>query len=218
MSRHQPERRPRRIDVRPARDVLLEHVVLHRAGERGARDALLLADHDVHRQQDRRGGVDRHRGRDPVERDLAEEVGQVVDRVDRDPDPSHLALRHRMVGVVAHLRRQIERGRQAHLPRGQELPEPAVGLLRRAEPGVLAHGPEPAGVHVGVDAAGERKFAGPAEVARRIAGPVAGAVDRRGHRAGCETAPLTRAELLTRRIVSATKPTSSRLPMTSGVR
>ena len=84
---------------------------------------------------------------------------QVVDRVDRDADPAHLALRHRVVGVVAHLRRQIERGGEPHLPRGEQLAEAVVGLLRGAEAGVLAHGPEPAGVHRRVDAAREGKLA-----------------------------------------------------------
>ena len=60
-----------------------------------------------------------------VERDLAEERRQVVHRVDGDADPSYLALRHRMVGVVAHLGRQVERGRESALPGGQELAEAA---------------------------------------------------------------------------------------------
>ena len=46
----------------------------------------------------------------------------------------------------------------------QEVPEPAVGLLGGREPGVLAHGPEAAPVHRGLDAAGERVLARPAEV------------------------------------------------------
>ena len=57
----QREARPGRIDVRAARDVLLEDVVLDRAAERRARDAALLGDDDVHREQRRRRRVDRHR-------------------------------------------------------------------------------------------------------------------------------------------------------------
>ena len=177
--------------------------------------ARLLPDHDVHREQDRRRRVDRHRGGDLVERDAAEEVRQVVHRVDRDPDPADLALRHRVIGVVAHLRRQIERGGEPGLAGGEQLPKARVGLLGGAEPGVLPHGPEPADVHRGVDAAGEGKLARTAEVAGGIAGPVARAVDRL-HSAGWTVGPLLRAA--TRRIVSATKPTSSRDPITSGVR
>jgi hypothetical protein len=40
-------------------------------------------------QQDRRRGVDRHRGRDRVERDLVEADPHVLDRVDRDPGAAH---------------------------------------------------------------------------------------------------------------------------------
>src|SRR2546422_6304152 len=35
--------------------------------------------------------------------------------------------------VVPHLCRQIERDRQARLPRGEEMPKPRVRLLRRSE-------------------------------------------------------------------------------------
>ena len=62
---------------------------------------------------------------------LAEEIRQVVHRVDRDAHAPDLALRHRVVGVVAHLRGQVERGGEAHLPGGQQLAEAPVGLLRR---------------------------------------------------------------------------------------
>ncbi len=42
----------RRVDVRPARRVLLQDVVLDRALEVAGRDALLLADRLVEREQD----------------------------------------------------------------------------------------------------------------------------------------------------------------------
>jgi hypothetical protein len=148
------------------------------ARELRTRHALLFAHDDVHCEQDGGGRVDRHRGRDPVERDLPEQVGQVVHRVDGDADPPDLALRHRVVGVVAHLGGEVERGREAHLSGGEQAPEALVGLLRGPEAGILAHGPEPAGVHVGVDAAGERELARLAEIPCRVAGPVARAVHR----------------------------------------
>ena len=44
----------RRVDVGAAGDVLLEHVVLDRAGELVAGDALLLGDELVEQQQHRR--------------------------------------------------------------------------------------------------------------------------------------------------------------------
>ena len=81
-----------------------------------ARDALLLGDRDVEREQHRRGRVDRHRRRDLVERDAVEQHAHVVERVDRDADAADLAARQRVVRVAAHLRRQIERDREAGLP------------------------------------------------------------------------------------------------------
>ena len=44
----------RRVDVGAAGDVLLEHVVLDRPGERARGDALLLRDQLVEQQQHRR--------------------------------------------------------------------------------------------------------------------------------------------------------------------
>ena len=78
-------------------------------------DALLLGDQLVEQQQDRRRRVDRHRRRDLVERDAGEQHAHVVDRVDGHADLADLALGPRVVGVVAHLRRQVEGARQAGL-------------------------------------------------------------------------------------------------------
>jgi hypothetical protein len=80
----QAHRRLGRVDEVPARDVLLEDVVLGRAGQRLGGHALLLADELVEQQQHSRRRVDRHRGRDLVERDAVEDAPHVVDRVDRD--------------------------------------------------------------------------------------------------------------------------------------
>ena len=54
---------------------------------------------------------------------------------------------------------KVERDREPGLaPLEQELVA-LVGVLGGAEPGELAHGPEPAAVHRGVDAAGEGELA-----------------------------------------------------------
>ena len=58
----QPHRGPRREGVGAAREVLLDDVVLGRAAERGAVDALLVGDGDVEAEQPGGGRVDRHRG------------------------------------------------------------------------------------------------------------------------------------------------------------
>ena len=138
-------------------------------------DALLLADRDVEREQGRRGRVDRHRRRDLGERDAVEEDAHVVERVDRDADPADLALRHRVIGVAAHLGRQIERDRQALAAlREQELVA-AVGLGGGAEAGVLAHRPQLAAVHRRLHAARVRELAGRAQLVdgeRRVVGAV----------------------------------------------
>ncbi len=131
----------------------------------GARDALCLGRGHVQGQQDGCRGVDRHRGADLAERQAVEQDRHVGQAGDRDPDPADLALGFARVGVVAHLGRQIERHRQPGLALLEEVPEAAVGLLGRGEPRVLAHRPEPAAVHRGLDAAGERILARPAEVA-----------------------------------------------------
>ena len=92
--RRQPHRRPRREDVVPARDVLLEDVVLDGAAERLPRHALLLGDELVEQEEERGRRVDRHRGRDLAERDRVEEDPHVGERVDRDARAPDLAERH----------------------------------------------------------------------------------------------------------------------------
>ena len=64
-----------------------------------------------------------------------------------------------MVGVVAHQGREIERDREPGLSALEQELVALVGVLGGAEAGELAHGPEPAAVHRGVDAAGERELA-----------------------------------------------------------
>ena len=61
-----------------------------------------------------------------------------------------------MVGVAPHLRRQVKGHRQAGLPLLEQIAVALVRLLSSAKAGVLAHGPEPAAVHGGLDAAGKR--------------------------------------------------------------
>ena len=77
---------------------------------------------------------------------LSSGIGQqrvhVVHRVDRHADAAHLAQRTRRVGVEAHLGGQVERHREPGLPRLEQQLEPPVGLVRGAEAGVLAHGPQ----------------------------------------------------------------------------
>ena len=134
VSRDEPHRRARREDELLLRLVLLEDVVLERAAEPRARRrpvASALATNIA--KIDRGRAVDRHRRRDRAEVDAAVEVFDVGERVDRDAALADLAERELVVGVAAHQRREVERGREAVAAGGEELVEPAVRVDRGAE-------------------------------------------------------------------------------------
>src|SRR5829696_5592488 len=156
----QAHRRLGRVDEVPARDVLLEDVVLCRAAELLRLDALLLADELVEQQQDRRGRVDRHRRRDLVQRDALEHPAHVVDRVDGHAGAPDLAQAERVIGVAAELGRQVEGHREPGRSVLDQVAEALVGLLGRGVARVLAHRPLARAVHVRVDAPGEGELAG----------------------------------------------------------
>ena len=120
------------------------------------RHALLLRGGDVEAPQDDRRPVDRHRRRDLVERDAVEQHLHVGQARDGHAALAHLAQRPRMVGVVAHQRREVERHRQPGLAVLEQELEARVGLLGAAEAGELAHRPQLAAVAGGMDAARER--------------------------------------------------------------
>ena len=94
------------------------------------------------------------------------------------PFAPDLAERTRVVGVEAHQRRHVERGREAGLAVLQQIAEAGVRLLGAAEAGELPHRPEPAAVHRGIDAARERIDAREAEVALVVDLDVVGRVER----------------------------------------
>ncbi len=137
----QPQGGARREDVRPAREVLLDDVVLRRPLQLGDVRALLLRDHLVHRQQPHGGGVDGHGGVHLLQRDVLEQPSHVAEVSDGDPDPSDLAAGEDVVGVVAGLRREVERDREAGLALGEVASVELVGRLGRGVPGVRPHQP-----------------------------------------------------------------------------
>ena len=102
----------------------------------------------------------------------------VLDRADGHANAPDLTLGHRIVGVVAHLCRQVERDRQSRLSLPEQVAEPRVGLGRGPESRVLPHRPEAAAIHRRLDAARERKLAG--QTQRVVRSPVGGVV-RTGH-------------------------------------
>ena len=63
---------------------------------------------------------------------------------------------------------KIERGGESRLTLREEISETLVGVLGGAEAGELAHRPQAAPMHGGVNAAGVGRLAGIAEVAGRV--------------------------------------------------
>ncbi len=121
------------------------------------RDALLFRRDDVERHDRQHRAVHRHRHGHLIERDLVEEDLHVLDRVDRHAGLADIAAHTLVVGVVAAMRREIERHRQALLPGGEIAPVEGVRLLRRREPGVLPDRPRLQRVHRRVRSAQERR-------------------------------------------------------------
>ena len=123
----QPQRRRGREDVSPAREILFQDVVLHRAGELRLVGALLLGERRIEREQPGGRGVDGHRGVHLGERDALEQAAHVAEMRDRHADFADLAARQRVVGVVAGLGRQIEGDREPGLALGEVPPVKLVG-------------------------------------------------------------------------------------------
>jgi hypothetical protein len=95
----------RGIDVGPARQILLEYVVLRGPGDIPRASALLLSNERVEEQENSRRGVDGHRGRDGLEGNAVEEIAHVEQGVYGDSDLADLAEAKLVVGVAAHLGR-----------------------------------------------------------------------------------------------------------------
>jgi len=86
---------------------------------------------------------------------LVKEGFHVLESADGDADLADLGGCQRVVGIIADLRGQVEGDAQACLSLFEEIAVTPVGLFGGGEAGVLAHGPEPAAVHGGMDAARE---------------------------------------------------------------
>ena len=118
-----------------------------------------------------------------LQRDAVEERAHVLQAGDRDADLADLALRQRMIGVVAHLRRQVEGDREAGRAVFQQVAVALVRLLGGGVARVLAHRPEAAAIHRRLDAARVGILAG---IAQRLVGVPAG--EARLRRAGANRA------------------------------
>ena len=117
-----------------------------------------------------------------VERDLVEQDLGVGERVERDADPADLLLDVGVVGVVAALRREVERDREAGAALREQVAVALVRLLGRAEARVLADRPRGGrGSPSGKLPAGEGELARRRDRVRRAGGRPA----RSSPRAGC---------------------------------
>ncbi len=141
-----------RITPRVLRHVLLEDVVLHGAAKQLARHSLLLGRRHVEAEQDHRRPVDGHRRGDLVERDPLEQRLHVVQARDRDPGLADFALGPRVIRVVAHQRREVERRREPGLSLLEQELEPLVRVAGAPKAGELPHGPESPAIPGRVDA------------------------------------------------------------------
>ena len=146
----------RGINIGVAHHELLEDVVLDRTGQLVERAALLQSGYDVEGQHGQHGAVHGHRHRHLVERNAVEKHLHVLDRADRHAGLAHVAHHARVVGVVAAVRRQVERHRQTLLACGEVAAVECVGLLGGRETRILADGPRTHHVHRRVGTAQER--------------------------------------------------------------
>jgi hypothetical protein len=115
---HVPDQPHRRLDREAPLllgDVLLEDVRLDRPPEPLGRDAGLVGRSHVEGEQDRRRGVDRHRGGHLAQVDAGEQGLHVVEGVDRHPLHPDLAEAAIGVGVEPHQGGHVEGGREAGL-------------------------------------------------------------------------------------------------------
>ena len=123
-------------------------------------DALLLGGEDVQREDRQHGAVHRHRHAHLVERDAVEQLAHVEDRVDRHAGHADVAGHPRVVAVVAAVRREVERHRQALLTGGEVAAVERVRVLGGGEACVLADRPRLVDVHRRVRAAHVRRQTG----------------------------------------------------------
>jgi hypothetical protein len=137
----QPQVRSGREDPFLLRDVLLQDVGLQRPVQALPRNALALGGGQEVSEHDHGRPADRHRGRDVAERDLVEQLVEVLERISRDPAAPDLALGERVVRVATHQRGHVEGDREAASAAREQVLVPGVGLGGSAVPGELPHRP-----------------------------------------------------------------------------
>jgi len=151
----EPHRRGGWEDVRPARHVFFKNIILNRSAQRFFGHALALGHSNIHGQQNTGRRVNRHAGRHFIQRDLVEQGFHILQRRNGDTHFANLAHRHRIIGVIADLSRQVKRHREPGLPLVEQKAVAAIGFFGGGKTGILAHGPQTAAVHVWLHAACE---------------------------------------------------------------
>src|SRR6516162_8444192 len=73
-----------------------------------------------------------------------------------------------MIRVITHQCGEVERGGESGLAMSEQITEALVGVFSGAEARELSHGPQPATVHAGVDAARVGRFSRKAQIASWI--------------------------------------------------
>ncbi|CAB4786461.1 unannotated protein [freshwater metagenome] len=128
-------------DERPAREVLLDNVVLRGARQIGEWHILLVGVGQVETPQPGSRGVDRHRGVHLADGNLVQQFAHVAEMGNRNADLAHFASGRRGVRVVARLRGQVEGNREAGLALGKIGAIQLVGLGGSGVTGVRPHHP-----------------------------------------------------------------------------
>ena len=93
----QAHRRTWWVHVGTARDVFLQQVILNGAANRAGRNTLLFCNQFVHQQQDGTSGVDGHRRRHLVERQVLQQQTHVLQRVNGNTDLADFAFTARVI-------------------------------------------------------------------------------------------------------------------------
>jgi hypothetical protein len=103
-----PQGRPGWIDPLLLCDVLLQDIVLDGAAHLRPGHTLLPRHCQIHRQQNGRGSIDGHGGRNAAQGDFMKERLHVGKRIDGYALAADLALRSRIVRIESHERRHVE--------------------------------------------------------------------------------------------------------------
>ncbi len=77
----------------------------------------------------------------PIQRDALKSGLEITQRIYGHANPANLSQHFRVIGVIAHLGRQIKGHIQTGLPVGDHQLEAFVAFLRCTETGVLTGGP-----------------------------------------------------------------------------